>query len=43
MFTWRKDSSGEVSATCTCGAVYYMTSEWDKANMNWHDCGKAGV
>lgn len=37
MFTWKCDESGEASATCTkCGRIYFMTSEWDRVNIEWH-------
>lgn len=43
MIIWTKDE-GEIMATCTnCERVYYMANAWDMANLDWHDCGKAGV
>lgn len=39
---FQKDlDDGTVTATCEkCGKVYDMTSEWDKANLDWHGCSK---
>ena len=41
---WHKSESGVVSATCElCGRIYEMTSEWDTANLDWHECQKVGA
>ena len=35
---WRKDDSGKVEFVCgDCGRVYDMDSEWDRANLDWHE------
>jgi len=41
---WHKSESGVVSATCEyCGRTYEMTSSWDVANLDWHECQKVGA
>ncbi len=34
----------EYEMTCLiCGRVYSLTSEWDRANIDWHEHDKEGV
>ena len=41
MMTWQKTVGGEVFAVCNaCGRAYNMASEWDVANLDWHECQK---
>lgn len=38
-----KTESGEAFATClNCGRLYDLNSEWDVANLDWHECIKLG-
>lgn len=44
MFTWQRTENGETSAICTtCGRIYSMSSEWDRANLDWHEHEREGV
>ena len=39
-----KSESGAVTATCQdCGRIFEMSSEWDVANLDWHQCAKVGA
>lgn len=36
---WNKSESGELVACCeVCARSYSMNSEWDIANLDWHEC-----
>jgi hypothetical protein len=41
MSMWKRN---EHDMTClVCGAVYSYASEWDMANVDWHEHDKEGV
>lgn len=36
---WRRYESGVWEFICEkCGRVYDMTSEWDRVNLEFHEC-----
>jgi len=44
MFKWQKSEYGAEVAICqNCGRIYDMSSEWDRANIEWHECQKVGA
>ena len=36
---WQRDESGVIEFICDkCGRVYDMSNEWDRANLDSHEC-----